>query len=128
VPKWQFLCYFADQQGIALHGSGNPAIDVFEPHRAIDLGEFGNQEAVYAAGDGIWAMFYAIVDRAQYPMTLSNACIRLANASGQISQPLYVFSINRQALVHEPWRSGMVYLFAESFKVAAPFSLASIKF
>ena len=58
--RWQFLCHLADARGFVLHGSGDPGIDVFEPRQAIDLSAFGNQRAVYAACDGIWAMFFAI--------------------------------------------------------------------
>ena len=62
-PKWQFLCHLSDHHDIALHGSGNPQIHLFEPRQSNDLNEFGNQKAIYAASDGLWAMFFAIVDR-----------------------------------------------------------------
>jgi hypothetical protein len=116
VPKWQFLCYLADQQGVVLHGTGDPGIQVFEPRQSIDLSEFGAQTAVYAAGDGLWAMFFAILDRDHYPMATSNACIRLVDEAGQSSEPMYVFSISQHALRQHPWRKGMVYLLpGESF-------------
>ena len=37
VPKWQFLCYLADQQEVVLHGTGEPNIQVFEPRPSNDL-------------------------------------------------------------------------------------------
>ncbi len=110
APKWQFLCHAADQHGLAMHGSGEPAIEVFEPRQANDLNEFGNRKAVYAAADGLWAMYFAIIDRDRYPMSLNNACIRLADAAGVMGEPLYVFSISQTALQHQPWRTGTVYL------------------
>lgn len=110
VPKWQFLCYLADQHGVVLHGTGDPQIEVFEPRPSNDLAEFGAQTAVYAAGDGLWAMFFAIVDRTRYSLATSNACVRLVDESGQVSQPRYVFSISQSALRQQPWRTGMVYL------------------
>lgn len=110
VPKWQFLCYLADQHGVILHGTGDPHIQLFEPRPSHDLNEFGAQTAVYAAGDGLWAMFFAIVDRGQYPMATSNACIRLVDERGHVSEPRYVFSISQPALRQQPWRKGMVYL------------------
>src|SRR5262245_42289857 len=97
-PKWQFLCYLAEHHAIALHGTGNPNIDVFEPRQADDLNAFGRQKAVYAAGDGLWAMFFAIVDRDRYSMSVTNACIRLADATGQVGEPRYVFSISQTLL------------------------------
>jgi len=110
VPKWRFLCYLADQRGVALHGTGDSNIQMFEPRPSNDLNEFGDQTAVYAAGDGLWAMFFAILDRAHFPMSTSNACIRLVDEAGKVSEPQYVFSISQHALLQQPWRKGMVYL------------------
>jgi hypothetical protein len=110
VPKWQFLCYIADQKGVVLHGTGNPNIQIFEPRPSNDLNEFGAQTAVYGAADGVWAMFFAILDREHWPMSTSNACIRLVDAAGKVSEPRYVFSISQSALRQKPWRTGMVYL------------------
>ncbi len=110
APKWQFLCYLAEQHGVVLHGTGAPALQVFEPRPSIDLSEFGAQTAVYAAEDGLWAMFFAILDRVNYPMATSNACVRLVDKNGKESEPYYVFSISQSALLKQPWRRGMVYL------------------
>jgi hypothetical protein len=109
APTWQFLCHLADVHGLVLHGSGDPQIEVFEPRQASDLQAFGNQRAVYAAGDGIWAMFFAIADRDRIG-SVTNACVRLADAAGRVSDPRYVFSISRPALPLRPWRSGTVYV------------------
>jgi hypothetical protein len=110
VPKWQFLCYLADHWGVVLHGTGDPHIQVFEPRPSNDLNDFGAQTAVYAARDGLWAMFFAILDRRRYPMSTSNACIQLVDEAGQVSEPRYVFAISRPALLQPPWRAGMIYL------------------
>ena len=108
-PKWHFLCYVAEQHDIALHGSGNGAIALFEPRQSNDVGEFGNQQAVYAAADGLWPMFFAIVDRDRVP-SVANACIRLTDATGTQHGPYYVFSVSQSALPSQPWRTGTVYL------------------
>jgi hypothetical protein len=110
VPKWQFLCYVAEQHGVVLHGTGEPDIQTFEPRQSNDLEAFGAQIAVYAAGDGLWAMFFAVLNRADFPMATTNACVRLIDEAGQISEPHYVFSISHLALVQQPWRKGLVYL------------------
>jgi hypothetical protein len=120
APRWQFLCHAAEQRGLALHGSGNAGIDLFEPRQPEDLTDFGNQRAVYAASDGLWAMYFAIVDRERFAMTLANACIRVADAAGQVSGPFYVFSITRAALVQRPWRTGTVYLLPREPFAAQP--------
>ncbi len=110
VPKWQFLCYLADRHGVILHGTGDPYIQIFEPRPSNDLNEFGAQTAIYAAGDGLWAMFFAILDRSRYSMATCNACVRLVDESGQVNEPRYVFSISQTALLQQPWRTGTVYL------------------
>lgn len=110
IPKWQFLCYLTDTKNILLHGSGQSDITQFEPRQSIDVTEFGNQRAVYAAADGIWPMFFAIVDREQHVTSLLNACIRLVNSDGQLTEPSYFFSINGDALPFEPWRTGTIYI------------------
>jgi hypothetical protein len=107
--KWQFLCHLADHHDIALHGSGNPNIAHFEPRQSNDLSEFGNQKAVYAASDGLWAMFFAVVDRERV-MSVTNACVRLTDEAGAIHGPYYVFSVSQSALPSQPWRTGTVYL------------------
>jgi hypothetical protein len=108
-PKWRFLCHAVEQHDLVLHGSGEPDIQIFEPRQSQDVNEFGNQRAVYAAADGIWAMFFAIVDRTRV-RSVSNACMRMADEAGNRRGPYYVFSVSRDARPNEPWRSGTVYL------------------
>lgn len=125
--RWQFLCHLADVCGLMLHGSANAEIDVFEPRQAIDLRAFGNQRAVYAAGDGIWAMFFAIADRERVG-SVSNACVRLADATGALSPPRYLFSISRDALPMRPWRSGTVYVLpGDTFERQPPIPFGALE-
>lgn len=124
-PKWQFLCHVADHHDVALHGSGNPNIALFEPRQSNDLNEFGNQKAVYAASDGLWAMFFAIVDRERVT-SITNACVRLEDDSGAMHGPLYVFSVSQSALASQPWRTGTVYLLPRStFTTQPPMAFGS---
>lgn len=58
-------------------------IHLFEPRQSIDLNEFGNQKAIYAASDGLWAMFFAVVDRDRV-QSITNACVRLADETGTL--------------------------------------------
>jgi hypothetical protein len=82
----------------------------FEPRQSNDLNEFGNQKAVYASSDGVWAMFFAIVDRVGYGMTITNACIRLKAPDEKIDGPFYYFSLSQQFLHQKPWKGGTIYL------------------
>lgn len=125
--KWQFLCYVADHHDFAFHGSGDPNIALFEPRQSNDLHEFGNQKAVYAASDGLWAMFFAIVDRARV-MSITNACIRLEEDTGAVHGPFYEFSVSQSALASQPWRTGTVYLLPrKTFTTQPPMALGSSK-
>jgi len=117
--RWQFLCHLADHNNIAVHGSGDPNIAVFEPRQSSDLNEFGNQKAIYAASDGLWAMFFAVVDRVRVG-SITNACIRLADEAGTFQGPYYVFSVSQSALPNQPWRSGTVYLLPRSTFITQP--------
>lgn len=124
-PKWQFLCHVADHRDIALHGSGDPDIALFEPRQSNDLNEFGNQKAVYAASDGLWAMFFAIVDRARVT-SVTNACVSLTDEAGARHGPFYVFSVSQWALPAQPWRTGTVYLLPKgTFTVQPPMAFGS---
>jgi hypothetical protein len=109
VTRWQFLCGVAEHRRIAFHGTGDPNIATFEPREPIDIASFGHQKAVFATTDPIWAMFYAIVDRDRYAMSLNNACLQLMDSEGRPGVPYYYFSITRGALEQRPWRTGYLY-------------------
>jgi hypothetical protein len=124
-PKWLFLCHIADHRDMALHGSGDPNIALFEPRQSNDLNEFGNQKAVYAASDGLWAMFFAIVDRDRIS-SITDACVQLVDEVGAPHGPFYVFSVSKSALPTQPWRTGTVYLLPRStFTVQPPMAFGS---
>jgi hypothetical protein len=108
IEPWEFLCRVADRRRIAFHGTGEAGIESFEPRRPIDFAPFGDQKAVFATSDPIWAMFYAIVDRDR--VTLNNGCIIVTDSDGRPGPPHYYFSVSQDALPQRPWRPGYVYL------------------
>lgn len=120
APKWQFLCYLAEERGYALHGSLQPDIAEFEPRQPVDLRAFGAQRAVYAAADGIWPMYFAIVDRERYPTSIINGCIRVETPDGAVSPPHYVFSVGRHVFDQRPYRDGVVYVLPRQGFIAEP--------
>lgn len=116
-PKWQFLSYIGQAKDVVLHGSFRPDINKIEPRQANDIRAFSAQRAIYATTDGIWAIFFAILDRQRYPMGLHNTCLQIRDGSDQFSEPLYFFSITRSALDQQPWCNGAVYILPrESFE------------
>jgi hypothetical protein len=120
VTPWMFLCGLADRRRIAFHGTGDPNIATFEPRHPIEYGPFGDQRAVFATSDPVWAMFYAIVDRDRYPITLNNGCIALMDEDGRPGTPHYYFSISRDVLDERPWRTGYLYLLPSDGFVEQP--------
>jgi hypothetical protein len=88
APRWQFLCWLADTQDVLLHGSGSPNVTKLEPRKSDDVGEFGARIAVYAASDGLWAMYFAVVDRRQVS-SLVKACIRLPTSDASRPRTYY---------------------------------------
>jgi hypothetical protein len=121
VTPWKFLCGIADRRRFAFHGTGDPNIESFEPRQPIDYAPFGDQKAVFATSDPIWAMFYAIVDRDRHDTTINNGCVSLLDANGNPGPPHYYFSVGRAALRQRPWRTGYVYLLpAEGFVEQEP--------
>jgi hypothetical protein len=120
VTPWQFLSALAERREVAFHGTGDPNIVSFEPREPIDFAPFGHQKAVFATTDPIWAMYYAIVDRDRYRLTLNNGCILLMDAEGRRELPYYYFSITDGALPEQPWRTGYVYFLPAETFVAQP--------
>jgi len=109
APRWQFACYIADTRPVLLHGSGDAQIKRFEPRQPNDTTEFGNQLAVYAASDGVWPLYYAILDRGRHPMSMINASVRAVDDDGSSSLPHYYFSISAPALAARAFRPGTLY-------------------
>jgi hypothetical protein len=108
APKWQFLCWMTEFKNVVLHGGNGSTVDTLEPRQADDVSDFGARNAVYAASDGIWPMYFAIADRTVVT-SLVNACIHVDDNQVDTSC-YYYFSINRDAVTSGPWVTGNVYV------------------
>ena len=125
VPKWVFLNWLADEKGLLLHGSGNLDITLFEPRTPIDNSpdDFSKQTAVFAAGDGIWAVFYAVIDRVNFRLRMLNGALQFETHEGW-TQMHYFFSVTQEVLKRYPWREGTVYVLPpEGFVRQPPYVL-----
>lgn len=120
-PKWQFLSHLCQSQELVLHGSQRVEIDRVEPRQANDIKAFSNQQAIYATTDGIWVIYFAILDRQKYPqMTLFNSCFQARLAPDTWSDPLYFFSITGSVLRQKPWCNGTVYILPRQSFIREP--------
>lgn len=110
-PRWQFLSYLCQSRALVLHGSQNPDISKVEPRQAIDVKAYSGQNAIYATTDGIWVIFFAIIDRKKFsPLSLFNSCLDIRISPEQVLGPFYFFSITHSALVQNPWCQGTIYI------------------
>lgn len=107
-PLWQLLVHAAASGRFALHGSGSDDIVEFEPRQSNDVDEFGNREGVYAAADGLWPYYFAIVDRGKIESLVNAAFLLVDPVTGAESGPRYFFSV--ASAESAPWRNGTVYL------------------
>jgi hypothetical protein len=111
-PKYEFVQYATSQDQIIFHGTNNLDIDEFLPLRKSmelhDESGRGNIQGVYGTHDGLWSMFFAIIDRQRLEGTIRNGVMYFKNQAGeQIS--IYNFSINQEQLNERPFASGALY-------------------
>jgi hypothetical protein len=110
-PKWEFLTDICRTNELVLHGSQRQDIEIVEPQQARDKREFSNQRAIYATTDGIWVVFFAIIDRKHYSeLSLFNSCFQVYQDASHLSDPYYFFSITQTVKLQQPWCNGMVYI------------------
>ena len=82
-PLHEFLRYLASLDEVIFHGSGNPDIDDFQPVRtSYELNDptgRGNLQAVYGTHDGLWPLFFAVVDRSRLNGAIRNGVAYFEN-------------------------------------------------
>jgi hypothetical protein len=111
-PKHEFVQYLMTQDVFIFHGSNNRKIKLFSPTRTsvelYDQRGVGNQQAVFGTHDGLWAMFFAVVDRARLRGSIRNGVMYFQNRAGE-QLAVYNFSINQEQLSEQPWTAGALY-------------------
>jgi hypothetical protein len=105
LPAHELLTHLVVQHRLLLHGSNNTQLEVIEPRPAHDYGT--EVEAVVAADDGIWPLFYAVIARDRVDGVFT-ACMHL----GRPPHPrrfyyFRVFGANPHA--ETTWIPGAVY-------------------
>jgi hypothetical protein len=112
-PKHRLIQYIACHHPVLLHGSNQGGIREFEPRRQT-LYNGTYVEAVFAARDGIWPVFYAVFDRSKLTSNFRNACFVVNDV-----KKFYYFSLARETLALNPWTEGTVYFLPDqSFRQA----------
>jgi hypothetical protein len=107
-PKADFLNYICDWRGYVAHGSPLPDLPILQPVRlSNDSSEFGNRRQIFCSPDGIWAIWFAILDKSKCHMT-ENGCVRVGR--GQKRVKLYHFDLPVACKRLPPFIDGMVYI------------------
>ena len=111
-PKYEFVQFVMARDVFIFHGSNSREIEVFSPVRSsvelFDRGGTGNLQAVYGTHDGLWAMFFAVVNRKQLKGSIRNGVMYMHNRAGE-ALAVYNFSINQDQLAEQPWTEGGLY-------------------
>ena len=107
-PLHDWLRWLVRAEPVVLHGSNNGAIDTFVPRWQMDY-QARFRKGIWATADGIWPLFFAIVDRRGYEGTLRNGCW-WEEAPGGGRRKLYRFSLNAAMLRRGCWTTGTVYI------------------
>lgn len=117
-PKYMFFHYLIENKDILVHGTNNPNIVSFEP-REQTLFNGKKVKAVFASTDGIWSMFFAVINRKEYIGSLRNICLTTRTNKG--IKRYYYFSLNAD-FKGERWTNGYIYLLSKQ-----PFKQGGIK-
>ncbi len=103
----EFLRYLVREKGVLLHGSNHTTIDTLLPKKQTDWNGRPT-EAVFASGDGIWPLFFAVVKHAGYRGSLRNGCFVVGDRPGE--RRYYFFSLNASYQTQQPWQDGVIYI------------------
>ena len=124
-PSHRFVQWLMAQDAVIFHGSNRLDIDEFQPQRTSmelnDTGGRGNLGAVYGTHDGLWSMFFAVVDRGRLRGSIRNGSMRFETTSRDRSVDMYHFSIHHEVLATAPFTTGALYLFQRDVFERLPF-------
>lgn len=108
-PKHEFLIHLSKKDKYLMHGSPMEDIKVFEPRLQTTF--YGKKvKAVFASSDGIWSMFFAILDRT----ILLQYRNGFTGDKTKATRNRYFFSVPEGMLDRNPWTHGFVYILPKS--------------
>lgn len=123
-PKWRFVEWLSRSDDFIFHGSPLPDLETFVPRRnsveIMDQGGTGNRAAVYGTQYGLWAMWFAVIDRAKITGSIRSSASGWSDRSGK-PVDLYRFSVHKDLVGGDIWRTGTLYLLARGDFEPIPF-------
>jgi hypothetical protein len=117
-PRLDFLRWLAENRPVVFHGS--PRDDLRElstERRSRDSTTWGNQQAVYASSDPVWAIYFACLRRDNGWTGTKNGS--LGRANGSLYPRRYFFLHNRGSASPNRFGPGSLYLLPPDTFVAA---------
>jgi hypothetical protein len=108
-PRLDFLRWLAEHRDVVFHGS--PRDDLRElstERRSRDTTAWGNQQAVYASTDPVWAIYFACLRRDGGWTGTRNAS--LGHAGGPLYPRRYSFAHNQGSASPDRFGAGSLYL------------------
>lgn len=113
VVSFRLVQWLMLHELVIFHGSNDADIEELTPvRRSVELSDptgRGNRGAVYGTHDGLWAMFFSVIDRARLKGSIRNGVDTHWSASGD-RLDLYHFSIHSDLLTERPFTAGALYL------------------
>jgi hypothetical protein len=108
-PRLDFLRWLAEHRDVVFHGSPlGGLVELSTTRRTRDASPFGDQQAVYASSDPVWALYFACLHRGDGFRATRNGTI--GRAGGPLYPRSYFFSHNRGASSPPRWDSGFLYV------------------
>ncbi len=119
-PRLDFLRWLAESRPVVFHGSQRADLGELSTERQThDATSWGNQQAVYASTDPVWAIYFACLRRDRGWTGTRNGS--LGEACGPLYPRRYFFLHNRGSTSPERFGPGSLYLLSPtSFVADAP--------
>jgi hypothetical protein len=112
-PRLDFLRWLAETRAVVFHGSPRDDLRELSTERqSRDATAWGNQQAVYASGDPVWAIYFACLRRDAGWTGTRNAS--LGQAGGPLYPRRYFFLHNRGSASPNRFGPGSLYLLSSS--------------
>ncbi len=124
-PLASYLPWLAAHRPVLFHGSKRGALTELSTTReSRDATAFGDQTAVFASDDPVWALFFAVVRRGEGVTSLRNGAVSIVDRpaerryfmsinddvpAGQECSDGWLYVVPRNGFVLEPARFGVLY-------------------
>jgi hypothetical protein len=116
-PRLDFLLWLAQNRAVVFHGSPrNDLLELSTERRSRDSTAWGNQQAVYASTDPVWAIYFACLRRDRGWTGTKNGS--MGRAGGSLYPRRYFFLHNRGSASPDRFGPGSLYLLSPATFVA----------